>query len=65
MERHWNPVGTIVDSVEVFDVRTGDIIVERAEIECHGRAARWFWRAIKKWSLIREEAIPFDIVVLR
>ena len=55
----------IVGGVEIFDVGTGDVVMEHTEIEPGGSATRSIWRAVVEWPLVCEEAIPLHVVIVR
>ena len=55
----------VVGGVEIFDVGTGDVVMEHAEIEPNGSATRRIWRAVVEWPLVCEEATPLHVVIVR
>ena len=56
---------SVAGGVEIFDIGTGDVVMEHAEIEPDGSAACRFWCAIVEWPLVCEEAIPLHVVIVR
>jgi len=55
----------IIGGVEIFDIGTGNVVMEHAEIEPGGSAARRIWSAVVEWPLVCEEAIPLHVIIVR
>lgn len=56
---------SVVGGVEIFDVGTGNVVMEHAEIEPDGSATRRIWRAVVEWPLVCEKATPLYVVIVR